>query len=97
MPFVVIAASSAIPVLGITYDLTTLVWAEVENDDETIFSISQHTAFKRAFDFAQVGPPARPSMPAAVCRRCLSASGKQLHVAAQLFILFGSRFGAPDA
>ena len=64
-----IADSSAIPDLGTTYDLTTLVegrgWRTIA---EMIFSISQHTAFKRAFDFAQVGPPAHPLMPAAVRR-----------------------------
>ena len=48
-----------------------------------IFSISQHdrrirapyptVLLERAFDFAQVGPPARPLMPAAFRRKCLAA------------------------
>ena len=39
----------------IKYDLITLVGTRSENVAEMIFSISQHTALKWAFDFAQVG------------------------------------------
>ena len=47
MPWHVIAESSAIPVLGTTYDLITLVGPKLRTIAETIFSISQHTAFKK--------------------------------------------------
>ena len=40
----VIADSSAIPVLGTTYDLNTLVGPKLRTFAEMIFSISQHTA-----------------------------------------------------